>query len=522
MFVRNANPGATRGRAAAARPARARAHVLLARQPGRLLRRRAGLHRQRRRPGRAAGHVPVAGRSSTTTRTTRIPGDDGAGKNDNIGSDATPMDDNFDPAHPLYREMKRARDGHPPATARCATARSSTASPPAAPGVYAFSRIDRSRRREYVVALNNSESPASRVDPDLRAQAASGRRSTATARPAAQRPRPAPRRHASAPLSAVVYRAKKRIPRSRRGAVALARRARRGPRPPRGRARTSAGDSFYEVTFLAKVGNGRWQDIGTDDNAPYRVFHDVADIAPGTRMQLPRGRARQRATTRARARSRAAPIAPPAIALEAPNDGQRVRGDGRGARARDAGPRRLRRDVPALGRTAARSTDVGHRRLVARLHGVRRHVEPRRRRRRSPTAPCSTYAPGKTVTSDTRTVTIVQAQVTDGGRSTTTGRTATTRRGACTCSATRSPTPCGVGRVGRAAPADGTDAFGARHAIPLKDDTKAVSFIMHRPSGRFDAVDPGARRRPLLRPAGDPEIWLEQGDPAVYFSPPPG
>ena len=53
-------PGGGRGRAAAARPARARAHVLLARQPGRLLRRRAGLHRQRRRPGRAAGHVPLA------------------------------------------------------------------------------------------------------------------------------------------------------------------------------------------------------------------------------------------------------------------------------------------------------------------------------------------------------------------------------------------------------------------------------------------------------------------------------
>ena len=39
------------------------------------------------------------------------------------------------------------------------------------------------------------------------------------------------------------------------------------------------------MTFLAKSGKGGWKDIGTDDNAPYRVFHDVSDIAPGTTVQ---------------------------------------------------------------------------------------------------------------------------------------------------------------------------------------------------------------------------------------------
>ena len=34
------------------------------------------------------------------------------------------------------------------------------------------------------------------------------------------------------------------------------------------------------MTFLAKAGNGAWQDIGTDDNAPYRVFHDVVRHRP--------------------------------------------------------------------------------------------------------------------------------------------------------------------------------------------------------------------------------------------------
>ena len=42
------------------------------------------------------------------------------------------------------------------------------------------------------------------------------------------------------------------------------------------------GSSFNEVTFLAKVGTGAWEDIGTDDSRPYRVFHDVADVDPGT------------------------------------------------------------------------------------------------------------------------------------------------------------------------------------------------------------------------------------------------
>ena len=36
------------------------------------------------------------------------------------------------------------------------------------------------------------------------------------------------------------------------------------------------GSSFNEVTFYAKVGNGGWKSIGTDDTRPYRVFHDVS------------------------------------------------------------------------------------------------------------------------------------------------------------------------------------------------------------------------------------------------------
>ena len=52
----------------------------------------------------------------------------------------------------------------------------------------------------------------------------------------------------------------------------------------------------------------------------------------------------------------------------------------------------------------------------------------------------------------------------------------------------------------------GTDAFGAVYAIPLVDDTKAVNFIMHLPSGDSVPSDARAWRRPLVRaarPSGD-------------------
>jgi alpha-amylase len=61
----------------------------------------------------------------------------------------------------------------------------------------------------------------------------------------------------------------------------------------------------------------------------------------------------------------------------------------------------------------------------------------------------------------------------------------------------------------------------ARFVIRLKDDTKAVNFIMHRPSG--DTVpttrEPGGDRS--FVPLDNPEIWLKAGDATIYTSRPP-
>ena len=68
-FLKQDNPKADRRRAAAEGPARQRADVPQPRQPGRLLRRRAGLHRRGRRQGRPPDHVRLAGPPTTSTTT---------------------------------------------------------------------------------------------------------------------------------------------------------------------------------------------------------------------------------------------------------------------------------------------------------------------------------------------------------------------------------------------------------------------------------------------------------------------
>src|SRR5918995_150557 len=79
--------------------------------------------------------------------------------NDLIGTDETSADDNFDSSHPLYetiQELAKLSQLHPVLRSGAQIHRYSSDGP----GVYAFSRIDRDQRVEYVVALNNGGASA--------------------------------------------------------------------------------------------------------------------------------------------------------------------------------------------------------------------------------------------------------------------------------------------------------------------------------------------------------------------------
>ena len=317
------------------------------------------------------------------------------------------------------------------------------------------------------------------------------------------------------PLSAVVYRAAEPLERSRRApAVALA-----APGPLRDRAEIGAdvgGDQFAEVTFLARVGGGGWQPIGTDDNAPYRVFHDVADLVPGTRVQYQAVVLDNAGHTRSSA-ARAGTVAPPAIELEAPTDGGRVRGEVEvRAVATPDHPNYAVTFYRQVGGGAwtpigtdtsspvytvfddtsglADGSTVRYKAVLTYAPGQvggERHSQRHRGHRAGDHRP-RPLPPSRPATSTSWGLHLWGDAIADGV--------------ATTWDAPRQR--------------DGTDAFGAFYRIPLKDDTKPVNFIMHQPSGDVvpDTREPGGDRS--FVPLEHPEIWLVQGDPTVYFSPP--
>jgi alpha-amylase len=242
---------------------------------------------------------------------------------DLIGTDSTPAVDNFDTDHPMFttlRRLDRLTSRHP--ALRSGAQQMRYASP--GPGIVAFSRIDRRQQREYVVALNNSETAQTALVPtyvkggDFRIVYGTGREQRGTNAHRQLRVRvPA--------LSAVVYKSAHDIARSH----AAPRISLRGPAPSavsRGRMKVAAavdGASFYEVTFQAKVANGRWRSIGTDDSAPYRVFHDTSTLATGTPVAY-RAVVLDNAGHTRLSKARSANVPSPSIEITAPASGGTV------------------------------------------------------------------------------------------------------------------------------------------------------------------------------------------------------
>ncbi len=153
-------------------------------------------------------------------------------------------------------------------------------------GIFAISRIDKARDVEYLVVANNSTSwtsaSLSTFSPGTTFANIYGPggaiRTDALGRVTAGLPG----------LSVSVFRATKPMPApAARPSLSML-----TPTPGAtvgGRAQISAAApdrSFTQVTFLQRpVGTADWQLLGTDDNAPFRVFHDVTGLAKGTLVE---------------------------------------------------------------------------------------------------------------------------------------------------------------------------------------------------------------------------------------------
>ena len=205
---------------------------------------------------------------------------------DSIGTDATPADDNFDPEHPLYRHiaaLNGLRRDHP-VFATGAQIVHATEGP-----IFAFSRLDRDERIEYVVLTNSDASaavPASiavlSADTTFRGVRAGDPPEVTTATDG-QLSVEVP------PLTTIVLRAEQPIAApDGPTTIDIVRPAHEGEIPTvRYRIEAELGDRRYaEVTFAVAVDGGEPVVIGVDDAAPYRVYWSNEGLSTGASVEV--------------------------------------------------------------------------------------------------------------------------------------------------------------------------------------------------------------------------------------------
>jgi len=442
---------------------------------------------------------------------------------DLIGTTATHAQDNFVTGHPLYQAISglaALAEEHPALRDGAQQDRWSTDGQ----GIYAFSRIDRTDQREYVVALNNSTEAQSAQVPTY----VSKRTFTKIYGPGAAEVRTAADKtlEVTVPaLSTVVYESSGRIPRSK-AAPAISLDAPTPTEESRGRVLVSAdvaGDSFYEVSFEAQVGDGSWQPIGTDDTAPYRVFHDVSSESAGTALRY-RAVVLDNGGHTASSQVVTGAVPAPTLTIEAPAEGAKVRGTVEVRVVAD--PERADHVV-----SFERSIDGGAFAQIGTddsspVYTVFDDVDALELAEGTPITYRATLhlAGGGTVTA-TRTVLMAGPLPTsavlhylrpagdygdppgDGWGLHMWGDAVDPA--VLSQVAWDNPWP-------RTAVVDGW----AVYDIPLVDATKPVNFILHLPGG--DSVpttrEPGGDRS--FVPLDTPEVWIRQGDPTVYTSDP--
>ncbi len=213
---------------------------------------------------------------------------------DQIGTTDTPVDDNFDETHPIYvtlGEFAALYQAHPALRYGAQIHRYAAD----AAGVYAFSRIDRAEKVEYVLAFNNAEVAQTAVfttfeaEMDFTAIYTGGN----VAVPAALTADANRQLTVTVPaLGFVIYRADAALTDTLAapGIVFSALADGDEIAGENGLAEiavTLDADGLAEVTFAVMVGDAlEYEVIGVDTNAPYRVFFDVSDLALGTPVRI--------------------------------------------------------------------------------------------------------------------------------------------------------------------------------------------------------------------------------------------
>ncbi len=204
---------------------------------------------------------------------------------ENIGSDATPADDNFDAEHPLYRhiaELNQVRSDHPVFGTGAQIVH------PADGPIFAFSRIDREERIEYVVATNTGDE-LTPVQLDLL--------SADTEFTVLRGPNAGPTITDMSgatvllvpPLSTIVLMATTALAAPDEEPTIEIVRPAGGAEIPTSRYRIEAelADRRYaEVTFAAAVDGAEPVVLGVDDAPPYRLYWNNTDLPTATPVEI--------------------------------------------------------------------------------------------------------------------------------------------------------------------------------------------------------------------------------------------
>ena len=207
---------------------------------------------------------------------------------DLIGTDATTAEANFDTDHPLYRHLADLADaagGAPGAGRR-------RPDPPLRQRQRRRLRVQPHRRRRPARVRRRAQQQRDGPDGHVRHV----QRARPVPRSVAGRHRRHPQRrrgschgHRAAAVSAVVWRADVG-PEARSGTRRRCTSARRAPAArsaagPRSASRCPTAASTRSRSPGGRSGTDDWTALGTDDNAPYRVFHDVTGLAKGTLVE---------------------------------------------------------------------------------------------------------------------------------------------------------------------------------------------------------------------------------------------